>query len=139
MPINELLNRAALFERFGRYESALEAVQWLEAPPGDEPSASLNLMRLQVWSAAGTLHRQLARYGPAEELHQRAQALSIEVHGAAADETSMARNPLGIVYKYTGQFGQGEALYREALKNLIEPHGELDSMVAVVYHNLGSV
>jgi hypothetical protein len=52
------------------------------------------------------------------------------------DATSLARNQLGVLYKYSGKFEKGEKLYRDALKNLIDRHGESNSLVALLYHNL---
>jgi tetratricopeptide (TPR) repeat protein len=95
--------------------------------------------RLQQWEQIGNKLREEARYAEAETVLKRALELARSTFGEGAEETPLARNSLGIVYKYTGQFDQAEPRYRDALRSLLALHGEMHSSVAVLYHNIGGL
>jgi len=116
-----LLNRAAVFERFGLYEfavkAALEAVAATEMPLADESvQRSVDEIRWQALSAAANLQRQRARYEEAEQILQAGLELSIKLFGESANGTSMACNQLGMVHKYAAQFEKGKPLFQRDCK-----------------------
>ena len=138
-----LLVAASLAEQRGNYAGALNAAQqaleMLEARSTDAMTREADDLLLQAWGLAGSLQRQLAQYNEAEALLQRALDFTLEKYGEAADETSLARNQLAVLHKYTGEFEKGESLYRLALKHVLKNHGEMHALAAMLYHNLGGL
>lgn len=88
---------------------------------------------MQAWTALGTAYRFQARYALAEAELKRALETSIRQFGGEHPESRMARNNLGVLYKYTGQFDRAETLYRAALQ------GAEGTELATLYHNLGGL
>ncbi|MBV6395288.1 MAG: hypothetical protein HFACDABA_00863 [Anaerolineales bacterium] len=93
-------------------------------------------IRLRAMGLKGNALRHLARYAEAEETLRSALDYAIENFGETHEETSAARNHLGILYKYTGNFDEAERLYRAALGYLPDKES---SLAAALYHNLGGL
>ncbi len=138
--LNELASlRQKRDDHTGALNAAQESARMMDTVSGGQPSAGEILTRLQAWALLGNSYRHLARYTLAEPILIRAVDYAIEHLGETDTETSMARNHLGILYKYTGEFDKAEILYRAALSHLMAEHGEESSLVAVIYHNLGGL
>lgn len=139
--VRRLVQLAALREARGDHatagaaaEGALALLERLK-PALAEP-AGLRL-RIEALGRLGNFHRHFARYAEAEPLLKAALELALTGLGEAATETAAARNNLGVLYKYTGQFDQAEALYYAALASL--PAGPTHPLAAVLHHNLGGL
>src|SRR5258705_417343 len=96
------LMRQELGDHKGALTAAEEAARMLESITEVESSRDVREIRLQVWGLIGNVYRHLAKYAEAEQVLIRALNYAIEHFGEADEETSAARNHLGILYKYTG-------------------------------------
>lgn len=96
-------------------------------------------VRCQVWGLIGNDYCQMARYRETEQFLQRALDHAIATFGEEDDETGAARNQLGVLYKYTGDFDKAEKPYREALTHFVARRGEENPFAATLYHNLGGL
>jgi len=134
---------ADLRQRMGDLQSALQAASEadsiLMSAGEDLEGDDINGVRIQTWTQIGAIHRQRAEYVQAEAWHQRALDLSIRHFGEDSETASNARNELGVLFKYTGEFDKADDLYRNALTRLLAIHGEQHSSVAALYHNLGGL
>ena len=127
------IKQASLADTLGRIEESLrlaeEALSLL-------PPRGAETLHLRALGLKGNALRQLARYAEAETILKRALEFAVENFGEAHEETSAARNLLGILYKYTGKFDEAETLYRSALEHLQDKESLL---AAALYHNLGGL
>jgi hypothetical protein len=115
------------------------ALKAIETAPEAVDGLNVERLCLQAQGFLGKLHRSLAHYEEAETIFREVLNRSIELFGTNSDEACLARNNVGVLYKYTRKFDRGEALYTEVLHNLIEMYGELNSWVATLYHDFGSL
>jgi tetratricopeptide (TPR) repeat protein len=72
------------------------------------------LLGMEALGGAGNAMRELGRYEEAERLLREALALAESGTGEAEDVARFANN-LGVVYKYSGRFDEGAAMYGRAL------------------------
>ena len=126
-----------------QYEAALQAGQAaekiLETHPLEPGSRTQFGLQMQTLSLLGEVNRQLARYEQAEVFLQRSLDCAVDNFGADDELTANARNQLGMLYKYTGEFERAGQLYRTALASLLPRTGREHSLVAALYHNLGGL
>jgi tetratricopeptide (TPR) repeat protein len=115
--------RAAALTELGDIAAAAELLATVE-PAGYE----FHLVR-------GTVAQQAGRYDEAERDFLQARANAAAAYGANSVEVATAINALGMLFKYSGRFDEGVALYHEALAILGDDHPE----AASIYHNLGGL
>lgn len=134
---------AAIRDERGSYSRALaasrRALKILDTLGANFEGDDAAQVRLETLARLGNLHRHLAHYVAAEKFLKRALALAIATFGEASDNASNARNNLGILYKYTGNFDAAKILYETALQNIEREHGREHISTASLYHNLGGL
>ena len=97
------------------------------------------MIRARSRSLIGTIHRQMGDYKTAELFLKEALKMNKRHFGEAHPEVATSENNLAIVYKYSGQFTKGLALYRAALAKLIAEFGEDALPLSSIYHNIGGI
>lgn len=134
-----LLLRASLEAAAGRSARALrshaQALALLE-PHSRDPDA----VRLRVQGTCGAAWTYVERgeYAQARATYRRALGLARRRLGPDDEDTISALNGLGVVGKYTGQFGRAEHYYRLALAAM-QRAGAGPFALATLYHNLGGL
>jgi tetratricopeptide (TPR) repeat protein len=128
--------------RAGKYGAALqtatESKRLLDACQ-EMHAETATLLRLRTLALRGAALRVLARYEEAERDLTAAVAVAEEVFGAEDDQVAAALNELGILYKYSGNFGEAHAAYARAIA-IQRRNGTDESMLcATLWHNLGGV
>jgi len=139
-----LLNDLALIERDRlRYESALtyaQKAQAIELALGDRFTGETAVrIRAATSSLLGELWRLLGDYGRAETHLKQALAGMMIEFGESSEEVAEARNNLGMLYKYSGQFAAALRLYDQALRTLRAACGPISLPVGAILHNIGGV
>ena len=120
----------ALTERAGSIEHALGGLFAGEAAAR---------IRARTLSLAGLTRRARGDYADAEIDLRRALDISLAEFGETSLEAAEARNNLAVVYKYSGRFGEGLALYSASLPHIVAAHGAQSLETATLYHNIGGL
>lgn len=107
--------------------------------PDSWTGEALATIRLKTQLSLGEIRRILGDYQCAEVDLKEALSIAASEFGANSEASATARNQLGMLYKYFGRFEEGLQLYQEALKVLVEAHGEHSPQVGTIYHNLGGI
>jgi tetratricopeptide (TPR) repeat protein len=107
--------------------------------PNSWTGETLATIRLKTQLSLGEIRRTLGDYQRSEADLREAMSIATSEFGATSEASAVARNQLGILYKYFGRFKEGLQLYQEALKVLVETHGEQSAQVGTIYHNLGGI
>jgi tetratricopeptide (TPR) repeat protein len=138
---NLLQRLSAILDAQCRYREAEEcaarsvAIMDELAPMVEDPAAELiHIESLRLWGAA---LRQLGRYRDAKPVLRRA----VELAANHADPALLVGvlNELGVLCKYSGQFPEGERVYRRALAMAVGLYGDKHPTVATICHNLGGL
>ncbi len=100
----------------------------------------LDAVRLRVQSrcAAAWIALERGEYGEARAGYRAALELAGRRLGRDDADTITALNGLGVVGKYTGQFGRAERYYQRALAAMQRADVDL-SALATLHHNLGGL
>lgn len=102
--------REARGDYHGALCSAKHAEIIMEEQDVEVSSLEADQIRLQTWGLIGNLHGHMARYIEAEQTLKRAFEYALAKFGDEDEETTAARDQLGILYKDTGGFDRVEKL-----------------------------
>jgi tetratricopeptide (TPR) repeat protein len=84
-------------------------------------------------------YRVKGRYEEAEAAYRKALALAEGCFQPMECAMAQLLNDVAFLYKYTGQFNQAQQLYLRALKIAKMMSGKDLTILATVYHNIGSL
>lgn len=96
-------------------------------------------IRVRTLTVLGTACRSNALYADGERHLKLALELALAESGDDSEAVALARNELGVLYRYWGRFAEAAELYDRALTSLGAMHGENSLECAAVYHNLGGL
>jgi tetratricopeptide (TPR) repeat protein len=114
-------------------DHARKACRIMDALEGRCVGSKADAIRVAALGGAGTALRVMGQYGDAEPWLRR--AITVAERTVDAQLLAGALNNLAVLFKYTGNFDEGERLYLRAL-SLAE---ENSAQAATLYHNLGGL
>jgi tetratricopeptide (TPR) repeat protein len=96
-------------------------------------------VRVRFARALGEHERDRGRYDRAEQVLRDAVVRAERLFGECHPDTIAARNALGMVHKYRGQFREGRSCYWRALRAERARPGSNNLVIATLYHNIGGI